>query len=317
MISKATAPGKIILFGEHFVVHGTHAVVCAINKRVSVTSETNDTAAISIESSLGKAAIPITEDVDTVEKKFRPFFFIAKEVISDHNFKNGINIKIESDIPIGAGLGSSSACCVAGAASISNLFSKPDISQILDMSIDAERTIFPKTSGADCTVSALGGIIEYQKESDPKSIKTEHDFDFVVVNSQKMHNTDAVVSRVNQFKEKNEDAFSELCKEEDNLISKAVDSLQTVDLDIIGKCMSQNQIFLERIGVSNNVLLDIVKSIEKETFGAKLTGAGDGGCVIALTEKSKKDSVVKNMSQKYETFPVTIEKTGMQVNITN
>ena len=317
MISKATAPGKIILFGEHFVVHGTHAVVCAINKRVSVTSETNDTAAISIESSLGKAAIPITEDVDTVEKKFRPFFFIAKEVISDHNFKNGINIKIESDIPIGAGLGSSSACCVAGAASISNLFSKPDISQILDMSIDAERTIFPKTSGADCTVSALGGIIEYQKESDPKSIKTEHDFDFVVVNSQKMHNTDAVVSRVNQFKEKNEDAFSELCKEEDNLISKAVDSLQTFDLDIIGKCMSQNQIFLERIGVSNNVLLDIVKSIEKETFGAKLTGAGDGGCVIALTEKSKKDYVVKNMSQKYETFPVTIEKTGMQVNITN
>ena len=284
MISKATAPGKIILFGEHFVVHGTHAVVCAINKRVSVTSETNDTAAISIESSLGKAAIPITEDVDTVEKKFRPFFFIAKEVISDHNFKNGINIKIESDIPIGAGLGSSSACCVAGAASISNLFSKPDISQILDMSIDAERTIFPKTSGADCTVSALGGIIEYQKESDPKSIKTEHDFDFVVVNSQKMHNTDAVVSRVNQFKEKNEDAFSELCKEEDNLISKAVYSLQTFDLDIIGKCMSQNQIFLERIGVSNNVLLDIVKSIEKETFGAKLTGAGDGGCVIALTE---------------------------------
>ena len=317
MISKATAPGKIILFGEHFVVHGTHAVVCAINKRVSVTSETNDTAAISIESSLVKAAIPIPEDVDTVEKKFRPFFFIAKEVISDHNFKNGINIKIESDIPIGAGLGSSSACCVAGAASISNLFSKPDISQILDMSIDAERTIFPKTSGADCTVSALGGIIEYQKESDPKSIKTEHDFDFVVVNSQKMHNTDAVVSRVNQFKEKNEDAFSELCKEEDNLISKAVDSLQTFDLDIIGKCMSQNQIFLERIGVSNNVLLDIVKSIEKETFGAKLTGAGDGGCVIALTEKSKKDSVVKNMSQKYETFPVTIEKTGMQVNITN
>ena len=317
MISKATAPGKSILYGEHFVVHGTHAVVCAINKRVSVTSETNDTAAISIESSLGKAAIPITEDVDTVEKKFRPFFFIAKEVISDHNFKNGNNIKIESDIPIGAGLGSSSACCVAGAASISNLFSKPDISQILDMSIDAERTIFPKTSGADCTVSALGGIIEYQKESDPKSIKTEHDFDFVVVNSQKMHHTDAVVSRVNQFKEKNEDAFSELCKEEDNLISKAVDSLQTFDLDIIGKCMSQNQIFLERIGVSNNVLLDIVKSIEKETFGAKLTGAGDGGCVIALTEKSKKDSVVKNMSQKYETFPVTIEKTGMQVNITN
>ena len=60
-----------------------------------------------------------------------------------------------------------------------------------------------------------------------------------------------------------------------------------------------------------------MKTIEKETFGAKLTGAGDGGCVIALTDQSKKDSVVENMSKEYETYPVTIEKTGMQVNITN
>ena len=317
MISKATAPGKIILFGEHFVVHGTRAVVGAINKRVSITSEKNDTAGISISSSLGKATIPITEEVDTVEKKFRPFFFIAKEVINDYNFKNGITIDIQSDIPIGAGLGSSSACCVAAAASVSNLFSRTDVSQVLDLAIDAERTIFPKTSGADCTVSALGGIIEYQKESDPKPIKTEHDFDFIVVNSQKMHNTDAVVSRVNQFKNDNADTFSELCTEENNLITKAIDSLQTFDLETIGKCMSQNQIFLERIGVSNDLLLDIVKSIEKETFGAKLTGAGDGGCVIALTEQSKKDSVVENMSTKYETYPITIEEIGMQVNITN
>ena len=317
MISKVSAPGKIILFGEHFVVHGTRAVVGAINKVVTVTSEKNDTAAISISSSLGKATIPITEEIDSVEKKFRPFFFIAKEVISDHNFQNGITIDIQSDIPIGAGLGSSSACCVAAAASVSNLFSKVDASQILDLAIDAERTIFPRTSGADCTVSTLGGIIEYQKESDPKAIKTEHDFDFIVVNSQKMHNTDAVVKRVNKFRDDNADTFSELCTEEDNLITKAIDSLQTFDLETIGKCMSQNQIFLERIGVSNDVLLDIVKTIEKETFGAKLTGAGDGGCVIALTDQSKKDSVVENMSKEYETYPVTIEKTGMQVNITN
>ena len=317
MISKVSAPGKIILFGEHFVVHGTRAVVGAINKRVTVTSEKNDTAAISISSSLGKATIPITEEIDSVEKKFRPFFFIAKEVISDHNFQNGITIDIQSDIPIGAGLGSSSACCVAAAASVSNLFSKVDASQILDLAIDAERTIFPRTSGADCTVSTLGGIIEYQKESDPKAINIEHDFDFIVVNSQKKHNTDAVVRRVNKFRDDNADTFSELCAEEDNLITKAIDSLQTFDLETIGKCMSQNQIFLERIGVSNDVLLDIVKTIEKETFGAKLTGAGDGGCVIALTDQSKKDSVVENMSKEYETYPVTIEKTGMQVNITN
>ena len=317
MTSKATAPGKIILFGEHFVVHGTRAVVCAINKRVTIVSEKNDTSTISITSSLGKTTIPITEQVSMIEKQFRPFFFIAKKVITEHDSKNGINIEIKSDIPIGAGLGSSSACCVAAAASVSNLFSKTDESQVLDLAIDAERTIFPNTSGADCTVCAFGGIIEYQKDSDYKTIQTGYDFDFIVVNSQKMHNTDVVVNRVSQFKNKNEETFSDLCKEEDKLITKAIDSLQIFDLETVGKCMSQNQIFLERIGVTNDVLLDIVKSIERETFGAKITGAGDGGCVIALTEKNKKDSVVQDMSTKYETYPITIEKIGMQVNITS
>ena len=66
MTSKATAPGKIILFGEHFVVHGTRAVVCAINKRVTVMSEKNDTSTISITSSLGKTTIPITEQVSMI-----------------------------------------------------------------------------------------------------------------------------------------------------------------------------------------------------------------------------------------------------------
>ena len=280
-------------------------------------SEKNDTSTISITSSLGKTTIPITEQVSMIEKQFRPFFFIAKKVITKHDSKNGINIEIKSDIPIGAGLGSSSACCVAAAASVSSLFSKTDESQVLDLAIDAERTIFPNTSGADCTVCAFGGIIEYQKDSDYKTIQTGYDFDFIVVNSQKMHNTDAVVNRVSQFKNKNKETFSDLCKEEDNLITKAIDSLQTFDLETVGKCMSQNQIFLERIGVANDVLLDIVKSIERETFGAKITGAGDGGCVIALTEKNKKDSVVEGMSTKYETYPITIEKIGMLVNITS
>ena len=317
MTSKATAPGKIILFGEHFVVHGTRAIVCAIDKRVTVSSEKNDTAGISITSSLGNATIPITEKVNNVDKKFRPFFHLAKKIINQNDVKNGVNIEIESDIPIGAGLGSSSACCVAAAASISSLFSKPENDKVIELAIDAERTIFPKTSGADCTVSALGGIIEYQKDSGYNTIQIEHDFNLIVVNSQNPHNTDMVVNRVNQYKNDNEESFTDMCKEEDNLITKAISSLQNFDLETIGKCMSQNQIFLERIGVSNDQLLDIVKSVEKETFGAKITGAGDGGCVIALTENSKKDSVVEKIGAEYEIYTVTIEKTGMQVNIIN
>ena len=313
MTSKASAPGKIILFGEHFVVHGTMAILGAINKRVTIISEKNETQNISIKSSLGENSIPISESLENVESMFKPFFFIAKKIINENNFSNGINIDIQSDIPIGAGLGSSSACCVAAAASISNLFSELEKNQILNVAIEAEKTIFPNTSGADCTVSVFGGIIGYQKDSGYKIIETDHEFDFIVINSKKPHSTSIVVDRVNKFKSSNEKIFRDLCEEETRLIEKVTDSLQTFDLETIGKCMSQNQIFLEQLGVSNDQLLEIIKLIEKETFGAKITGAGDGGCIIALTDKNEKETVFEHVKTEHEAYSVTIDKTGMQV----
>ena len=118
---------------------------------------------------------------------------------------------------------------------------------------------------------------------------------------------------MNEFKNENKKIFDDLCGEESKLIEKAIDSLQKFDLETIGKCMAQNQIFLEQLGVSNDLLLSIVKLVEKETFGAKITGAGDGGCVIALTEKNKKDSVLEHIKVEHESYPVTIDKVGMQV----
>lgn len=312
MTSIAKAPGKIILFGEHFVVYQNRAILGAINKYATVTTEKTNTDNILISSSLGQSSIQKDEDVSNVEKKFRPFFYIAKQVIEKNNFEKGITIKIESDIPIGAGLGSSSACCVAAAASILNLFNITDEKEVLELAINAEKTIFPNTSGADCTVSVSGGIIEYQKEKGFSKIETENEFNFIIIDSEQVHSTDKVVERVRKFKENNSDVFTELCSEEERLIVKALDSMKKNDLETIGKCMAQNQMFLEQIGVSNDELLSITKEIEKITFGAKITGAGDGGCIIALTQKDDDLSEYVNTT-KYQTYQVTIQKTGMQV----
>jgi len=312
LTSIAKAPGKIILFGEHFVVYQNRAILGAINKYATVTTEKTNTDNILISSSLGQSSIQKDEDVSNVEKKFRPFFYIAKQVIEKNNFDKGITIKIESDIPIGAGLGSSSACCVAAAASILNLFNITDEKEVLELAINAEKTIFPNTSGADCTVSVSGGIIEYQKEKGFSKIETENEFNFIIIDSEQVHSTDKVVERVRKFKENNSDVFTELCSEEERLIAKALDSMKKNDLETIGKCMAQNQMFLEQIGVSNDELLSITKEIEKITFGAKITGAGDGGCIIALTQKDDDLSEYVNTT-KYQTYQVTIQKTGMQV----
>ena len=312
MTSIAKAPGKIILFGEHFVVHGNRAILGAIDKYATVTSEKTNTENILISSSLGQASIQKDQDIDKVEKKFRPFFYIAKQVILKNNFDKGVSIKIESDIPIGAGLGSSSACCVAATASILNLFNKSDEKEILELSIQAEKTIFTNSSGADCTVSVYGGIIEYQKEKGFSKINIENELNFLIIDSEQIHATDKVVEQVKKFKEENSNVFSELCSEEERLITKALDSMKNNDLQTIGKCMAQNQIYLEQIGVSNDTLLSIIKDIEKITFGAKITGAGDGGCIIALTQKDNDLSEYVNTT-KYQTHQVSIQKTGMQV----
>ena len=140
MRSKASAPGKIILFGEHFVVHGVKAILATIDKRITVTSETTKERTISIKSRLGNTEIGISQKGQRGE--LRPFEFLAKKMIGEFSHDGGIKIKIESDIPHGAGLGSSSASCVAGAASISGLFAKYDREKICKLAIDAEKTIF-------------------------------------------------------------------------------------------------------------------------------------------------------------------------------
>tara|TARA_B110001454_G_scaffold114627_1_gene107248 strand:- start:61 stop:1008 length:948 start_codon:yes stop_codon:yes gene_type:complete len=312
LTSIAKAPGKIILFGEHFVVYDNRAILGAIDKFATVTSEKTNTDNILISSSLGQSSIKKDEDVNKVGKKFRPFFFIAKKIIEKNNFDKGISIRIESEIPIGAGLGSSSACCVAASASILNLFSDTTDKEILELAIQAEKTIFPNSSGADCTVSVYGGIIVYQKEKGFTKIDTENEFYFLIIDSEQVHATDKVVERVKKFKEENKDVFARLCSEEERLITKVLDSMKSNDLETIGKCMAQNEIFLEQIGVSNDVLLSITKEIEMITFGAKITGAGDGGCIIALTRKDDELSEYVNTT-KYQTHHVSIQKTGMQV----
>jgi mevalonate kinase len=155
--SSASAPGKIILFGEHFVVYGVKAILCAINKRITVSASKIQENTISIKSNIGNLSmspnIPITE----IKSPLKPFYFLANKMIGKYNLNTGIEIIVKSEIPLGVGLGSSSACCVAGAAAISRLFSKTSKKEILELAIEAEKTIFENTSGADCTVCTFGG----------------------------------------------------------------------------------------------------------------------------------------------------------------
>jgi len=306
--SIASAPGKIILFGEHFVVHGTKAILAAIDKRVTVTSTFTENKTIKVNSQLGTLEVPISSSYEEVKNEFRPFVYLANKMINSNQNVNGLEITIDSDIPIGVGLGSSSACCVAAAGSIFGLFKEWSSEEILKISIEAEKTIFPDTSGADCTVCTYGGMIEY-----PSIEKIDNTFDLnlVIANSMIPHNTKNSVENVNKFKENDEERFSQLCDLENVLIDEVITAMKNNDAAAFGLKMSENQKYLEEIQVSNDTLRDMISSLSEISLGSKITGAGDGGCVIALVKDENMDKAPALLPKDKECFSAKIDTKGV------
>jgi mevalonate kinase len=308
--SIASAPGKIILFGEHFVVHGTPAILAAIDKRVTVTSSFTDNNTIRVNSELGTLEVPISSSYE-VKSEFRPFVYLANKMVGSNQNVNGLEITINSDIPIGVGLGSSSACCVAATASISGLFKELSSEENLKVSVEAEKTIFPDTSGADCTVCTYGGIIDYDKNNGSKKNTDTSNLNLLIANSMIPHSTKRSVEKVSKFKEDNEDRFSQLCVLETKLIDEVKLALKNKDLVRLGLKMSENQKYLEEIQVSNDTLRDMMSSLNEISLGSKITGAGDGGCIIALVKDENLDKVPTLLGKDKECFSAKIDTRGV------
>ena len=294
------------------MVYGVKAILCAIDKRVVVTAEDIPEGKISIKSNIGNLELATNKPVEDINSPLKPFYFLAKKMIEKHDRVSGVRVCIESEIPAGVGLGSSSACCVAGAAAISGLFEENSKQQILELAIEAERTIFQNTSGADCTVCTFGGLLEYDKEKGFVQIESKPNFHLVVVNSNIEHSTQTVVSKVRQFKHNHEEEFLDMCKKESELINHVMSMLKNNNLKELGKSMHQNQEFLETIGVSNERLREMIQTAENTSFGAKITGAGGGGCIIALTDESNLEKTILQLRKKnYECFSAKIDLKGL------
>ena len=308
MKSIASAPGKIILFGEHFVVHGTKAILAAIDRRVTITSTFTENKTIKVNSQLGTIEVPISSSHEEVKSEFRPFVYLANKIINSEQNVSGLEITIDSDIPIGVGLGSSSACCVAATASISELFNELSSEEILKMSIEAEKTIFPDTSGADCTVCTYGGMIEYPSV---EKIDNTFDLNLLIANSMIPHNTKNSVEKVNKFKENDEERFSQLCDLETKLIDEVITAMKNNDATTFGLKMSGNRKYLEEIQISNDTLRDMISSLKEISLGTKITGAGDGGCIIALVKDENMDKVPALLPEDKEYFSAKIDTKGV------
>lgn len=302
MITKATAPAKAILLGEHFVVYGTGAILCAVQKYTSVSVEARSTG-VRVSSRYGCDEFASGDDPKNASRHHRPILQIANDL------GRGADVTIDSEIPPGVGLGSSSACCVAGAGAMLNQNGQ----DVEDLALRAEKSVFDGVSGADTAACLRGGLIEFGARG---ARSFEHaGVSLVVALTGREHSTAETVAAVRQNKERDEDAFGAVCEQVGGLIGDARSALDASDLVSLGAHMSQNQKFLTDIGVSDPTIDRIVAAAQRTSYGAKLTGAGAGGCVIALVDDSNAAKTLGSVEDAGATaFRVETDCDGLRIS---
>jgi mevalonate kinase len=315
MKSVASAPGKIILFGEHFVVYGIKAILCSIDKRITATSKFLDERIVRVSSSLGESEIELEalNNLENIPQKFmRPFFYITKKAIEENPTTKGIEIILDSEIPAGVGLGSSSAACVAATASVNGLFRKLSKEEIVKKAIQAERIIFEQNSGGDSSVSTFGGLMSYDLKNGFENIPTRNDLNFIISNSAQIHDTQDVVRQVRNFKENDEYTFNILCKQEIEIINNAEIALKENNLNKLGSLMLKNQEMLKQIGISTEKIDLLIEEAKRTSYGAKITGAGGGGCIISLVDDSNRKDTLDSLGKISDCFLAKIDYNGLR-----
>ncbi|HKU49133.1 MAG TPA: hypothetical protein VJP79_04225, partial [Nitrososphaera sp.] len=200
----ASAPAKVILFGEHFVVYDAPAILAAIDRRTSASARLINDRSIIVRSDTGASAQYGESDFKAIQggEKARmildPIYHAVKNVIAANNPMDNIGLELElsSTVPIGIGLGSSAAACVASVASVDSLFGSHSRDWICERAVESERMIHRNSSGADCYISTFGGVIRYSKKDGYQKVEVKEKIRLVVCNTGIQHSTGDLVEGV-------------------------------------------------------------------------------------------------------------------------
>lgn len=285
----ASAPGKVILFGEHAVVYGRHALVSAINLRCYAKVERHR--GLIIESPIGKTGLDF---------KVHPYVSWAVKRFSEIKEVKDVYIKIWSEIPIASGLGSSSAVTVAVLKALS-LFYDVDLDRvdIFEIARRVELDVQGLGSGTDPFISTFGGTWLVPER---RRVSVE-DLDLTVVNTGKPSITSEMVKKVADLRRRYRDVVEKIFDTIDSITLSGVEHLERGDEGSLSFLFRTNHLLLKALGVSCREIDEVVEVLERRGKFGKLTGAGGGGSVIAIGEVDL---------NKYKCFRVSLNAEGVR-----
>ena len=280
MLVKASAPGSLMLLGEYAVLYGKYALVCAIDKRITVSLSPRDDKKIEIISSLGN----LKTDLSKI-KIAPPFQFVLASVKKyGAYFKTGCTLTIESEFSDQVGFASSAAVTVATIAALSTwLHFSLSEKELARAARGIVRKVQGLGSGADVAACVLGGIVAYRAQPFFME-KLTHLYPLTAIYSGSKTPTIEAVSRVKQFFANYPRLMKSILQNIDICAQLGIDAVRHQEWPQLGKLFNVQQGLMEALGVNTPVLSSLINELKtkSEILGAKISGSGLGDCVIGL-----------------------------------
>ena len=285
MLFKASAPGSLMLLGEYAVLHGKQAIVCAVNKRITVSLTPRADQQITIHSpTIGSYTTQLQQL--TIEKPFQ--FVLGALKHCQSKLRQGCDMNITSDISDQMGLGSSAAVTVATLLALTTWFNmKIAPLDLIRQGRHVVHQVQGVGSGADIAASVYGGMVGYQcQPMYAEKFSVTHPIT-VMYAGFKTPTVD-VIKQVHDRFAHHSNIFQHICHSIGQCATDGIYAIRKKDWGRLGEIMSIQQGMLEALGVSMpalRILLDHLRS-EAGILGAKISGSGLGDCVVGLGSAS-------------------------------
>jgi len=293
--------GKVILFGEHFVVHNLPGIAGGI------TNKTEGTASASKEP--GLHVFDNRPEVPGYKKSKHEEFLQSVENIRNAMpqvdwKKKGVTVTLGGDLVAASGVGASAAACVAIARAVSDFFGlKLDDKTVNNIAFEGEKGYHGTPSGIDNTCSTYRTLVLFQRRPEGNimdKLELDHKVEVVMANTGIPVDTKAVVGGVKERMQKDPEKYKGIFEEYSTVFEQAMPALKSGDWRRVGELMDENHALLREIEVSHPKLEELIKAAKDAgAYGAKLTGGGAGGYMVALTPGKKlQDKVAAALAKK-------------------
>lgn len=275
-----SAPGSLMLLGEHAVLHGKHALVCAINRRITVHLSPVPNDSVEIVSDLGEYQSTLSDLAE------HPSFTFVLQAIGQHRAQlpSGFKLEISSEFSADIGFGSSAAVTVATHAALMQWIvgAEPSKEILFDRALETVHAVQGRGSGADLAASVFGGVVGYctAPEFQPIAITLP----LTAVYCGYKTPTVQVIEKVEVLRAADPDKFERIFSEIDLGVREALVALKAGDRALFGRVLDRHQQWMDEMGVNTPELQEIVTALrnDPEIGGAKISGSGLGDCAIGI-----------------------------------